>query len=126
MAWIYEQASGRFTDPTGLLQGKGYSGQPPHRNDPDSQFIHDLGPIPCGRWQAVELIPESHKHGPFVIRLEPYADTNTFGRSGFLIHGDSIPHPGFASEGCIILSRDVRELFWASQDHEIEVMRGDE
>lgn len=123
MAWIYEQATGNFTDPSGTLQGKGYSGQPPHRNDPDSQFVREVGPIPRGKWQGVELIPQS-SHGPFAIRLEPYAETETFGRAGFLMHGDSIPHPGYASEGCIIQSRDVRELFWASLDHDIEVVRG--
>jgi len=124
MAWTFEQLTGNFIDPTGSLQGKGYSGQPPHRNNPDSQTIPNQGPIPQGLWQAVELIPESTNHGPFVIRLEPYSQTVTFGRSGFLIHGDSIPHPGYASEGCVIMSRDVRELFWNSPDHDLEVISG--
>jgi hypothetical protein len=31
------------------------------------------------------------------------------GRGGFLIHGDSISHPGDASDGCIILTRPERE-----------------
>lgn len=125
MAWTYEQLTGNLLDPTGTLQGKGYSGYPPHRNDPGSEVVRSLGPIPHGLWQAVELIPES-SHGPFAIRLEPYDQTETFGRAGFLMHGDSIPHPGLASEGCIIQSRDVRELFWASADHDINVVRGGE
>lgn len=124
MSWQYEQASGRFLDPTGTLLAKGYSGQPPHVNDATAQSLHDLGPIPQGMWQAVELIPESTTHGPFVIRLEPYSETETFGRSGFMIHGDSKSQPGYASMGCIILSKDIRELFWSSQDHDLQVVQG--
>ena len=123
MSWTYEQSTGRLIDPTGTLQGKGYSGQPPHDNDPNSQFIPNMGPIPEGMWQAVELIPESVKHGPFVIRLEPYPQTQTFGRSGFLMHGERIePPPGLASDGCIVISPDVRHLFWDSTDHDLEVV----
>ena len=124
MAWVFEQLTGKFIDPEGGLQAKGYSGQPPHRNDPDSEHLHNQGPIPNGKWQAVELIPESDKHGTFVVRLEPYPETQTFGRAGFLMHGDSVQFPGYASEGCIILPRDIRELFWNSLDHDLQVVRG--
>jgi hypothetical protein len=125
MAWTYQQLTGNFLDPDGNLQGKGYSGQPPRVNDPTAQNIEDVGPIPQGLWQAVELIPESSTHGPFAIRLEPYSTTQTFGRSGFLVHGERVNPPfGFASDGCIILSRDIRELFWSSQDHDLKVISG--
>ena len=122
MSWTYEIISGRFSDPSATLCGKGYSGQPPHVNDVAAQSIENQGPIPAGLWQAVEMIPESTSHGPFAIRLEPYPETQTFGRSGFMMHGDSIKRPGYASDGCIIMSRDVRELFWASSDHDIQVI----
>jgi hypothetical protein len=122
VSWLYEQSSGRFTDPTGTSQGKGYSGQPPFVNDATAQAQVDQGPIPQGLWQAVELIPESTSHGPYAIRLEPYQQTETFGRSGFMMHGDLISRPGYASEGCIVMSRDVRELFWNSTDHDILVV----
>ena len=125
MSWLYEIATGRFTDPMGELRGKGYSGQPPNVNDATAQNLRNQGPIPAGLWQAVELIPETEKHGPFVIRLEPYGPTETYGRSGFMVHGDSIQRPGYASDGCIILSRDVREMFWASSDHDINVVTGE-
>ena len=124
MAWTYEQLTGNFLDPSDELQGKGYSGQPPYRNNPDAQYLPTWGPIPQGMWQAVEMIPESTSHGPFAIRLEPYPETETFGRSGFLMHGDSLVHPGFASDGCIIQSRDVREKFWNGVDHDLQVVRG--
>jgi hypothetical protein len=45
-----------------------------------------------------------------------------FGRSGFLMHGDNIRLPGTASEGCIILPRDLREAIWNSADHTLEVI----
>jgi hypothetical protein len=121
MSWKYTQGSGTLVDPTGSLAGRGYSGQPPYVNDPAMQSSRNIGPIPQGLWQAVELIPESATHGPYAIRLEPYSQTETFGRSGFMMHGDSIEHPGFASDGCIIMPHDVRELFWTSTDHDLEV-----
>ena len=37
--------------------------------------------------------------------LIPSPTNEMFGRSEFLIHGDSLEHPGAASEGCIILPR---------------------
>jgi hypothetical protein len=45
-----------------------------------------------------------------------------FGRSGFLIHGDSIIRPGTASRGCIILAREIREQIAASGDADLEVV----
>ena len=125
MAWQYAQLTGNMTDPSGQLQGKGYSGQPPHSNDPSAQDQPNIGPIPQGLWQMVELIPESTSHGPYVIRLEPYPQTQTFGRSGFLVHGERIaPPPGFASDGCIIQVRLVREMMWDSSDHDLLVVEG--
>ncbi len=45
-----------------------------------------------------------------------------FGRSGFLIHGDSVSHPGEASEGCIILDRNVRETIANDDDKYLVVV----
>ena len=122
MSWTYEQMTGNLTTPSGELIAKGYSGYPPAKNNPTAEDLHDFGPIPRGMWQIVELIEESTNHGPFVLRLESYAETQTFGRSGFLVHGDSSSHPGLASHGCIILSRDVRQTLWSSQDHDLSVI----
>lgn len=124
MSWVYTQNSGRLTDPTGTLQGVGYSGSGIHKNDPDSQNLPNLGPIPCGLWHAKTMVWQTAAHGPYVIVLEPDAATETFGRSGFLMHGDSVVDPGTASEGCVIQSRDVRELFWNSEDHDLLVISG--
>ena len=58
----------------------------------------------------------------FVIRLEPDPGNNMCGRSGFLIHGDSTKHPGFASQGCIILDKKYRKDMWNSGDKILEVI----
>ena len=55
-------------------------------------------------------------------RLKPCADTPTFGRDGFLLHGDSKESPGRASHGCVIMPRSVREQVWKSGDRDLEVV----
>jgi hypothetical protein len=45
-----------------------------------------------------------------------------FGRFGFFIHGDSILNPGWASDGCVILGRMVRQRIAASGDPLLEVV----
>jgi len=37
-----------------------------------------------------------------------------YGRSGFMIHGDSQKHPSQASEGCIVLDFAFREIITRS------------
>jgi hypothetical protein len=44
-----------------------------------------------------------------------------FGRCGFFCHGDSIAHPGHASDGCIIQDLTTRHRMWSSGDHELDV-----
>ena len=61
-------------------------------------------------------------HGPFVLRLTPAPTNEMFGRDGFLIHGDSIEHPGSASHGCIILPRAIREAIAKSDDDTLHVV----
>ena len=61
-------------------------------------------------------------HGPYKLALTPDPANQMFGRSGFLMHGDILEHPGCASEGCIIMPRDVREKMWESEDHALAVV----
>jgi hypothetical protein len=58
------------------------------------------------------------------MRLEPNQQNEMYGRAGFLIHGDSLEHPGTASLGCIVLGRLYREAIWASGDHQLQVISG--
>ena len=49
------------------------------------------------------------------MRLTPNPGTNTFGRGGFLMHGDNSLLNHTASEGCIIAPRGIRDLVAAAR-----------
>jgi Protein of unknown function (DUF2778) len=118
MMWIYRQSTGQLL----RLAGTGYSGHGAGVNQPDLQDVKMVGPIPRGRWTIGPAYSSSEK-GALVLPLAPAIDTDTLGRSGFLIHGDLIGHVGenLASEGCIILSHDIRAQIAASGDHDLLV-----
>lgn len=121
--WTYCQSDGHVLDVTGKLLVVGYSGFGSGRNNPSQQSVHDLGPIPVGIW-TFSAPTDTVTHGPYVLALTPEPGTDTFGRSGFLVHGDSREHPGEASHGCIILPRFARERMWESGDHQLQVVSG--
>ena len=132
--FFYEVITGRFyhrvTTKTGendVLLGTGYSGADGiTKNNPEYQDIHDEGPIPQGYWDITGPPIDTSTHGPFVLHLFPEVNTSVFGRSGFLIHGDSVLHPGKASEGCIIMPLATRQAIWAAcqatGDHRLRVI----
>ena len=120
--WIYEQLTGRLISPAGGLMATGYSGAGSGKNNPTEENVQNVGPIPEG-WYDIEQPEDSPTHGPFALRLLPDVGNNMFGRSEFLIHGDSIERPGQASEGCIIMPRFAREAIWNGGDHRLQVVR---
>ena len=119
MTWQYAQSSGQLSQ-DGEAVAVGYSGAGEGKNNPDMQAVHDVGPLPVGRY-TIGAPCDTMTHGPYVLRLTPDAANDMCGRAGFLIHGDSVVRPGTASEGCIILPRAVRENIWHSGDTELEV-----
>jgi hypothetical protein len=119
--WTYAQKSGQLQQ-DGKPVATGYSGAGPGKNNPAMESVHNVGPIPQGDWTIQGPPVNTAGHGPFVLRLTAEPETETFGRSGFLIHGDSKQAPGEASQGCIILPRAVREQVWESGDHDLEVL----
>lgn len=126
--WKFEINSGRFWQKQpgivdGLLYFPGYSGHREGKNNPAMQSIHDVGPIPVGQYLIGTFFDDPTK-GPIVAHLTPLPGTNTYGRTGFMIHGDSILHPGTASLGCIIQSRLARETCRDSADYGLEVVSG--
>lgn len=128
MPWTYEQSTGRLFAPNGELAGRGYAGgncgnDPEGINNPDMQDCKCVGPIPVGAYAFGAPLPQS-KLGPFAIPLIPNAENEMFGRCGFFMHGDT-KIPRRASEGCIIMPRSVREACWASEDHQLNVVRGE-
>jgi type VI secretion system (T6SS) effector TldE1-like protein len=120
-AWSYAQKTGELNQ-DGKHVAKGYSGFDNGKNDPSMQELSNVGPIPQGQWTIAGPPANTADHGPYVLRLEPSPETNTFGRSGFLMHGDSKEHPGCASHGCVIMPRPVREQVWNSGDRELDVI----
>ena len=120
MTWRWVQSTGQLSR-DGNAEGYGYSGAGEGKNNPAMQTIHNVGPIPVGDYTIGEPC-DTMTHGPYVLRLTATEDNNMCGRSGFLIHGDSVVSPGTASEGCIILSRDIRTKIWESGDRQLEVV----
>jgi len=121
LAWTYAQETGELQH-DGAHVATGYSGAGPGKNNPQMESVPNVGPIPQGDWTIVGPPVNTEQHGPYVLKLEPDDQTNTFGRSGFLMHGDSKESPGSASHGCVILPRAVRERVWESGDRDLEVL----
>ncbi len=120
MPWTYNQRTGQLTR-NGRVMGVGYSGRSNGRNNPALEAVSNVGPIPRGRYR----IGPQHAHptkGPYTMGLTPVGHGAQH-RSHFLIHGDSIRHPGDASEGCIVLSRPVRQVISASGDPVLQVVQ---
>jgi hypothetical protein len=121
MPWTYSQRTGELKR-NGNLVGRGYSGRGAGKDNPVMQNARNLGPIPTGTYTIGA--PFNHAHsGSYTMRLTPDAGVIMYGRSGFMIHGDSASRPGTASQGCIILRRDIRMRIWTSGDHSLEVTR---
>ena len=129
----YEQLTGKLFDSSGAVIGIGYSGaMPAGKNNPAMEGVEGIGPIPCGQYKIVGPPIDTAHHGPFVLHLIPDDATHTriltLGRDplSFLMHGDKIGAPGTASEGCIIMSRGVRDQVWAANatDPYLQVISG--
>ena len=119
---IYRQSTGELfaDDVTVEPLGVGYSGSPAGKNDPALQNVKDVGPIPQGRYTIGPPF-DAPVQGELTMRLTPDSENEMFDRDDFLIHGDTTP-PGFASKGCIILPRGVRELIASSPDKTLRVI----
>lgn len=118
--WIYRQSTGELLR-DGKFVAQGYSGHGSGKNNPAAESIKDVGPIPTGAWEVAGLTVERTSHGPYVLQLLPCNGTKTFGRAGFLMHGDNIKAPGEASLGCIIMPRWARVKVWESGDRSLTV-----
>jgi hypothetical protein len=119
---VYHIRSGEWFTPEGTLLAICHSGHGVAMNDPARCSERNVGPIPPGFY---DLGPAYHhpKTGPISMRLTPHPGTNTFGRSGFLVHGpNSTPDPADDSEGCPIMTRGPRALLALSTDRVVEVV----
>ena len=118
--FTYSQSKGELRDVEGKLIGTGYSGFGEGKNNPAMQAVPGVGPIPRGAYSIGPAF-DSQAHGRLVMRLFPDHNTPELGRNGFLIHGDSIDHPGQGSHGCIVLGRQARMLIADSTDKRLLV-----
>lgn len=91
----------------GEVVGRGYSGAPGYVNNANAVAVKGKGPIPPGEW-FFSRAPWSSK-GPQVLSLMKGTETETYGRTAFMIHGDNKRMNRSASNGCIILPRSVRD-----------------
>jgi hypothetical protein len=119
--WVFNSSNGAVAQ-NGEIRAVGYSGNGEGKNNPAMESTHDVGPIPRGYYVIGPMIGSTREHGPDVLPLMPESSTDTFGRGGFLIHGDSLEHPGLASKGCIILGRTMRNVIAESGDETLAVV----
>lgn len=105
----------------GIFIGTGYSGKELATNNTNYESLKNIGPLPRGNY-IIEAPVQGTEKGPNAIPLTPNPNNKMFGRSGFMIHADSIEHPGFASDGCIVLIPSVREQIIQSTDKEFQVI----
>lgn len=120
--WIYGQRTGALVNGSASIlvaSGTGYAGRGPCRNEPSAQRIKNFGPLPCGLY-TIERPHDSPRTGPLTLSLTPDPRNEMFGRSAFAIHGDNDAHD--ASDGCIIMSRTVRETLARSTDNVLLVV----
>lgn len=116
--WTYSQTTGILSD--GEPYGAGYSGHGEGLNNTKLEMVHNLGPIPKGIWEIGMWFDDPHL-GPCVAALRPTSQ-ETFGRGGFFIHGDNKSVNHTASDGCIILSKILREAIRDSKETDIAVI----
>lgn len=104
--WVYKQSTGELLLGDKVV-GKGYSGNGEGLNHPDKESVRDVGPIPAGNWSVSDSFTHKTK-GPVVMRLTPDGHSAQ-GRDGFLIHGDNSKMDQSASNGCIVLTKSLRQ-----------------
>lgn len=102
-----------------------YSGHGVGKNNHDYEKMQNIGPIPCGEWEISHWDDHHGDKGPIVAVLIPIGH-NAWGRTAFLIHGDSMTDPGNASHGCIIADHNVRVALRASGERRLKVVNGED
>jgi len=118
--WTYQQKSGLILQ-NNVIVGNGYSGHGEGLNNPDMEAVHGVGPIPRGLWKMDTPWHDAPHLGPCVVHLEPVG-FDPHGRSGFFVHGDNASADHTASDGCIILSPNIRHRMRDSGDTSLTVI----
>ncbi len=135
--WTYHQENGLLEHegyPIIKAKSHGYAGCGSGKDNPAAQYDHGsnppkrkqcrpgAGPLPQGYYKIGK--PHNNPNvGLYALRLEPDPHNKMFGRHSFYIHGDNQAHPGASSDGCIVVSLDVRKQIVHSSDDDLEVIR---
>ena len=122
MAWTFEIPTGKYYDPQGNYISTGYAGHGVGVDNIADEDIPDEGPIPEGTYQMGPWFNDPEK-GPIVCHLTPEPGVNDYGRSSFMVHGDSIKNPGQASLGCAVADHATRLAMSQSEDQILSVVR---
>jgi len=124
--WIYQQSTGKIWNCQGEFVARGYAGgaggrRPEAVNNADMQKEKGVGPLPRGQYMIGDPVEHSHL-GPFALPLTPSPKNDMFGRDGFFMHGDNFHGNNSASDGCIIMPRNIREMAYNSDDRLVVVI----
>ncbi|HYA17945.1 MAG TPA: tlde1 domain-containing protein [Bryobacteraceae bacterium] len=134
MSWCFVISTGQLSL-DGQPAATGYAGRGTGKNNPEccsapmgSLGAGNFGPLPAGKYTIGPAYDDPHR-GQYTMHLNPDAETRMHGRSGFLIHADSVAEPGEASEGCIVpvagvhgeSGLEIRARIAASPDRDLEV-----
>ena len=114
MTWEYQQSTGHFSHNDTFIV-TGYSGRDEGLNNPAEEGVQGNGPIPHGQYTIGPAMTHPTV-GPIAMRLKSCEGTDTYGRDGFLIHGDNKSMNHTASHGCIILPKAIRQMIDDSGD----------
>jgi hypothetical protein len=118
--WQFMQTSGNFMH-DGVLVAQGYSGHGAGMNNPRMQSIEDIGVLPRGIYTIGDPKDPPDFLGPLAMPLTPDPTNQMFGRGSFFIHGDNAQMNHTASDGCIILAHDIRQMIADSTDRQLTV-----
>jgi len=121
MARNYRQSNGNLSH-NGELIAAGYAGSGAGLNNPNAQNQPFVGPLPQGNYTIGAVMADGGHVGPYVLPLEPWNGNQMFGRAGFFIHGDTPARNQTASNGCIVLDRQWRQLIAQSSDAVLTVI----
>lgn len=127
--WVYSQSTGQLahveSNGNSTNSGSGDSGHGDGVDNPRMQNVPSTGPIPQGTYTIGQQQNNITGRGlilPGSMRLTPAAGNNMYGRGGFLIHGDNSRQDRSASEGCIIVNRNIRNQIGGSNDFVLRVV----
>jgi RHS repeat-associated protein len=125
--WEYSQSSGKvFWIPDDCEKcrpievGQGYSGAGAGQDNPYAEEIQSVGPPPRGEY-SVAPGRKSHLGTP-TLDMTPAPGTQMYGRDLFRLHSDTQKCVRCASQGCIILPRNIREMIDNSPDRILVVV----